>query len=200
MPDVITGTSKKKSAKWVVITIVIVVLLAGAGVGAWYWWQQQHKSTSDTASTSNTDTATKVDTSKVADTQKKAFAAANTQAGGSVQKASDVYDEAIKSTPASDTGTLASLYNGKAQLYLNNNQPQNALTAQQKAVELDPSGANYVVLADSYAAANQKDTAITTYKKAIDILTPQTQQNDGPGAGAMILYCQRQIKALGGSL
>ena len=84
-------------------------------------------------------------------------------------------------------------------LLYNNQQSDQALPAAQKAVELDPSAANYGLLGTIYAKLGQKDNAIAAFKSALTAIS-KVQSDGGAGKGAMTLYYQQQIQQLGGSV
>lgn len=199
MPKIIASEPKKNIGKRVLIALIVVVVLAGIGAGGWYWWQHNQKSSTPPAQPTGASTKGNVDTSKVSQVQKKAMAAANTASGGSVDDAAKVYDQAIQSTPPSDTSTVASLYYGKAQLLYNDGQFADAVTAAQKAVDLDPSAFNYGVLGAAYAGLNQNDKAIAAYKSALNALN-SLPDNGGAGRSATGSFYEDEIKRLGGTV
>lgn len=193
----IHSTSKKRAGIKVILWIVIVVVLVGAGAGGWFWWQgQQSKKMSEATTTKSA--ASTVDAAKVSQVQQEAAVAANTASGGSVSQGVKIYDQAIRSTPASDTATTSSLYSGEAQLLFNNNQAQDALGPAQKAVQLNPTAMNYGLLGTIYVQLGRKDDALATFKSGLAAANALTSDG-GAGKSSMTQYFTQQIQQLEGS-
>ena len=138
--------------RWILLA-AIVVLLAGAG-GAYYWWVTTHQATTATVQ-------------KTAGTPKP-----NT--GITIKSPDEYSSELSKATKTEDKVTLLQGLIGSQQL---NGDMGGALKSAQELLTLDQSASTYAILGGLYQAQGDKVSAISAYKKAVE-LSPVTDNPD----------------------
>lgn len=170
--------SLKKKDIIIGVVVFVVLLCASAAIS---WFLMQKNNTKNPSNGTNL-VLSPID-EKVSDIQK------NYSSNKNVEDAVKSYDEAI--SEAKDSVKKSEILIAKSVMYLNNKNYDEALTFASEALALNPNSNSYQYIAQVYSVMGKKDEAISSYKKAIELI-----DKTDPMAKSDVKYYQDSIVQL----